>query len=116
MTDLGRGAGGELGAAGEGGVVAGAGAVGGLEEAWVWMASGGVGGGDADAAGGFLEEDREDEAVVELGLGSDGFDSGVDLTCFVGGIGGCGTGGEAAGCAEVGEVEGPEGGEGEPGG
>ena len=75
-----------------------------------------VGGGDADAAGGFLEEDREDEAVVELGLGGDGFDGCVDVVGFVGGVWGSGAGGEAAGGAEVGEVEGPEGGEGEPGG
>ena len=80
------------------------------------MAAGWVGGGNADAAAGFLEEDGEDEAVVQLGLGCDGFDRAVDLVGFVGAVRRSGSRGEGAGCAEVGEVERPKGGEGEPGG
>ena len=75
------------------------------------MAAGGVGGVDTDATGGFLEEDGEDEAVVELGLAGDGFDCGVDLVGFVGAVGGRRPRGERAGSAEIWKVEGPEGGE-----
>lgn len=44
------------------------------------------GGGDADAAAGFLEDYGEDEALVDVGASGDGLDSIVDRGDLGGGV------------------------------
>ena len=44
------------------------------------------GGGDADAAAGFLEDDGEDEALVDVGASGDGLDGIVDRGNLGGGV------------------------------
>ena len=55
-----------------------------LHQAWIGDTA--EGGGDADAATGFLEDDGEDEALVDVGAGGDGLDGIVDRGNLGGGV------------------------------
>ena len=55
-----------------------------LHQAWVGDTA--EGGGDADAAARFLEDNGEDETLVDVGASGDGLDSIVDRGNFGGGV------------------------------